>query len=183
MSSPADFTYGLWDCMGDMGVCIHGCFCLPCLMCENQARVEGEECGCKQCCFPMLEFNTRQFIRRRKHMRDECCYDCCVFWACAPCVICQDARELKEGFGYPPSDEYYYGKGHEKPAAPVEPVKPMEPAQPLQPVAGYPQQPYAQPGYAPPPPGYAQPAPQPYAANQPAPVPPGYAAPPPPPPY
>ena len=110
MSVPAEFSHGLFSCMGDMGVCLQGCFCTPCLMCKNQALVEGDSCGLKQCCFPMLEFNTRQFIRRRKHMQEECCYDCCVFWCCAPCFICQDARELKEGFGLAPANEGYFGK-------------------------------------------------------------------------
>ena len=126
MSGPAEFSTGLCGCFDDFGVCLYGCFCTTCLMCQNQAKVEGTKCGCRQACCPLFEYNTRQIIRRRKNMNEECCVDCMTVGYFLPLVVCQDARELNNGFGLPLPNEGYWGQI----------VNPVNPATQV----GYPQQ-------------------------------------------
>lgn len=96
-------------------------------------------------------------------MPKSCCADCLGFMFCTPCMICQDNKELKAGFGLPPNTEYYAGTA---PAQGNEMQQNLMQGQYQQP-QGYQQPPqgYQQPpqGYQAPPQGYQAP-PQGYAA-------------------
>ena len=84
------------------------------------------------------------------NMNEECFSDCCAMMCCLSLFTCQDARELKAGFGLPPPTEGYYEnvKGALQQQASQPPPQPQ----------GY----YAPPqqGYPAPPQGYAAPPPQ-----------------------
>ena len=148
----ADFSTGLLSCFADTGICCYTYFCPFCQAADNWGKIRGKNCGLDDCCFLPLPYWTRQFIRTRKHMDEACFTDCLVMCCCTSCEICQEARELKNGFGLPPPTEYYYSPNR----------------QPLmENKDGYQAAPQ---GYAPPPPqGYAPPPPQGYAPAPPAP--------------
>ena len=155
MSSAADFSSSLFDCCQDSGVCIYTCFCGWCQASTNWAKIRGKNhCGCEDCSLLPAPFWTRQFIRTRKHMEEKCMSDCCVFCFCTPCEICQEAREIKNGFGIPPPTEYYWSRTNQ----PLIDNKEIYAQSPQ----GYapPPPPPAPQGYAPPPQGYAQPPPE-----------------------
>lgn len=166
---PATYQYTLLGCCQDASVMTYACFCCPCQLAHNWAAVTNQECAFEHVICMSSPYWTRQFLRRRRHMEKELVGDCLALTCCCPCFICQDSREIANGYIDFPESEFYYGE-QKKPKQ-----KPQNPPNQPQP---YPQQPYAAPpqGYAPPPQqGYAPP-PQPY--GQPGyDAPPGYAVP------
>ena len=110
MSQAADYGSGLFDCFSDIPSCLYGTFLIGCLNADNTAKIEGVGCGFRHLYCPVSPINNRQWIRRRKHMREEFLKDCCVICCCTCCAICQDSRELRNGFGISPPNEYYFGQ-------------------------------------------------------------------------
>lgn len=110
MSSAADFGTELFDMMVDTNLCLYTAFCCPCSIASNWSIAMDQQCGIIQCLCAQNPYYTRQLIRTRKHMKRDCGYDCLVFTFCQCCAICQDGRELKNGFGKPTKEEYYFGE-------------------------------------------------------------------------
>ncbi|CAF4124369.1 unnamed protein product [Rotaria sordida] len=99
----AAWSTGLFDCFDDCGVCLYGYCCAPCLFGENAEKIDGSNCcgscclwyllaQCSLCC--LIHMGKRQALRNRYGL-DEDCNDCLATTFCAPCAICQEARELK----------------------------------------------------------------------------------------
>jgi len=75
------------------------------MMSKNKAEVDGRECTCLDCfCIwcgtgGAIEYFTRQQIRSKFGYDYHSCTDCLLLCLCTHCVICQDARELKNKAG------------------------------------------------------------------------------------
>lgn len=96
-----DYSTGLLSCFSDCGICVQTCFC-PCVTkMMNTSRVHDQECDCDSCCICNSAYWDRQLLRARKNMVQDKCGDCCVCCFCRPCMLCQDAREIKRGFSEP----------------------------------------------------------------------------------
>ncbi|CAF1302528.1 unnamed protein product [Adineta steineri] len=94
---------GLFDCFNDSSICLYGCFCTPCLYGKNAEKIDGSSCcnsGClwylmsgwSLCC--LTHMPKRKALRNRFDLQEDC-NDCVATTFCAPCAICQEARELK----------------------------------------------------------------------------------------
>ncbi|XP_073425975.1 cornifelin homolog B-like [Dendrobates tinctorius] len=80
------------ECCKDIGVCLCGTFCPLILACKVAS--DFGEC----CCLPMVGgtmLALRTGIRERYHIPGTICNDCVCLTCCAPCTLCQMARELK----------------------------------------------------------------------------------------
>ncbi|XP_075696396.1 cornifelin homolog B-like [Rhinoderma darwinii] len=88
----SQWTSDVNDCFNDMGVCLCGTFCVPCLAC----RVASDYGEC--CCLPIVGgavLALRTGLRERHHIPGTICNDCVCLTFCGPCTLCQMARELK----------------------------------------------------------------------------------------
>lgn len=84
----------LCGCCSDCGIC---CLTIWCPMCQaslNWAHSRDDECDCCHCLMCVHPLWTRDNIRKIRHSEPSKCGDCCVYCFCAPCAICQDAREI-----------------------------------------------------------------------------------------
>ncbi|CAF3342508.1 unnamed protein product [Rotaria socialis] len=99
----AAWNTGLFDCCSDGGICLYGWCCAPCLYGENAEKIDGSSCfgscciwyllaQCSLCC--LVHMGKRQTLRDRFGLAEDCS-DCVATTFCAPCAICQEARELK----------------------------------------------------------------------------------------
>ena len=113
MSAPAQFSTGLFDCLNDLPLCIFTCFCPYCSNSVNWSMIRGDECNLEYFLCPTAPYWTRQFIRSRKHMEKARFSDAVEMVCCTECFICQDGRELKNGFGVPPPSEHYWSRNSE----------------------------------------------------------------------
>jgi Cys-rich protein (TIGR01571 family) len=94
---------GLFDCCDDCGICCYGCWCTGCLYAENATRIDGSDYteAYEIYCSPRWGFSSPKIIDNRRALRDkyglaeEPCDDSLVILCCAPCSVCQAARELK----------------------------------------------------------------------------------------
>ncbi|CAF1395598.1 unnamed protein product [Rotaria sp. Silwood1] len=99
----AAWNSGLFDCFNDCGICLYGYCCTPCLFGENAERIDGSSC-CGSCCLwyllsgfslcCLIHMSKRRALRNRFSLEEDC-NDCLATTFCAPCAICQEARELK----------------------------------------------------------------------------------------
>ncbi len=97
------FLGGLFDCFNDVGICIYGWCCPPCLYGENAEKIDGSSCCGQACAWCLLaecslcwliHMGKRESLRRRYGLQEDC-NDCLATAFCAACAICQEARELK----------------------------------------------------------------------------------------
>ncbi len=95
---------GLYNCFDDWRICCYGCWCTACLYGENAVQIDGsdyDEACCIYCCsgqtpcavIPLID--NRRTLRLKYGLAEEPCDDCLVIFCCAPCAVCQAARELK----------------------------------------------------------------------------------------
>ena len=95
----------LFGCFNDMGSCLYGFCCLPCLFGTNAEKVDGTTCVGMCCAYMLLtecylcglpHYVTRKKLREKFNLEeDEQCNDILTVIFCSPCGICQEARELK----------------------------------------------------------------------------------------
>lgn len=95
-----DFRTGLMDCTADMGICmtVFCCWETGCPSANSWALSRHENCGMCHWCAQPHPLWTRANIRKMntgRHDEADYCSDWFVYCLCAPCAICQDARELK----------------------------------------------------------------------------------------
>jgi Cys-rich protein (TIGR01571 family) len=94
-----DFQNGLFGCFGNCCVCICTWFC-PCYVAGKIAEKVGESCIlCALVMFcPIANIicrgTIRQKVREQKGIPGTFCKDILIVWCCAPCAICQEAREV-----------------------------------------------------------------------------------------
>lgn len=94
---------GLFDCFSDSRICLYGCCCTPCLFGENAEKIDGSSCFNAGCLWYLMSgwgLCCLTHMGKRKALRDrfnlpENCNDCVATTFCAPCAVCQEARELK----------------------------------------------------------------------------------------
>jgi len=94
---------GLCDCFDDCRICCYGCWCTACLYGENAQQIDGsdyDEACLIYCCSGNLVaglsvIDNRRALRYKYGLPEEPCDDCLVIICCAPCSVCQAARELK----------------------------------------------------------------------------------------
>ena len=103
--APQEWRYGLFSCFDDIGTCLYGCLCGPCLIGDNGGKM-GRSCF-GDCCTAYLCINflggdcfgptvtQRTDIRRRANLQESGCGECMVGWCCFPCAACQHANEIK----------------------------------------------------------------------------------------
>jgi len=90
------WSSGLMDCFTDFPLCIKGWLCLPCLMQQNSAALDGDEPLCGGfCCYPANIFKNRLQSKSVFGIEYNCFADCLTPWCCGPCSECQIAREIK----------------------------------------------------------------------------------------
>ncbi|KAH0793431.1 putative Cys-rich domain containing protein [Histomonas meleagridis] len=90
-----DYSGGTFGCFKDIKICLYGCFCAACLNGENHSKIRSEDCTICHCIEPIAPYWIRKGVlsKKGKDTNDNCA-DCLITCFCAPCVICQDAREL-----------------------------------------------------------------------------------------
>ena len=89
------YRNSLFGCLSDIGICLYGSLCSSCLNSDNLARVRKEECTiCHLICI-VQPFWVRQMLKKERSMETNFFSDCLVTTLCAPCAICQDAREIR----------------------------------------------------------------------------------------
>jgi len=95
---------GLCDCFDDWDICCYGCWCTARLYAQNAQQINGTNyddayytylnSGPDAC--PWVPVTaTRRALRKKYGLPEEPCDDCRVIFWCAPCSVCQAARELK----------------------------------------------------------------------------------------
>jgi len=94
-----EFTTSLFDCFSDFGSCLLACCCPTCAFAKNKAAADGRPCDiCDALCYPS-EWFTRKQLKSKFGIKEvgewNDCLLCVVFCFCAPCLTCQDSRELK----------------------------------------------------------------------------------------
>jgi len=111
-----DFSFDLFGCLDDPMTCIFAWF-LPCTIYgKNKSRLEhlqqgqvhpdgGEILGPDTITYGALTFccqlgwiigmQNREAIRQRYHIRGDPATDCLLSWACAPCTLTQQSREIE----------------------------------------------------------------------------------------
>lgn len=95
------YSTGLLDCFSDFGICVQTTFC-PCVTTAlNTAKSHDRDCGCDSLLICNNPYWDRQLIRERKDIGGDVCSDICACLFCYPCFLCQDAREIKDGFDQP----------------------------------------------------------------------------------
>jgi Cys-rich protein (TIGR01571 family) len=90
---------GLCDCCSDCGICLLGCFALPCLYGRNNSKLDGSNCFCSclsyvLCCGPIQHCCFRSKIRNLYGIKGSSCNDICATFICCFCAVCQEAREI-----------------------------------------------------------------------------------------
>ncbi|UJR19102.1 hypothetical protein I4U23_022233 [Adineta vaga] len=94
----------LFGCFDDIPLCCCGYWCSPCLFGINVEKIDGSSCvGCglaygvsslfALCWIPHMF--KRKVLRDKYNLKAEPCHDCLVSAFCAPCSLCQEAREIK----------------------------------------------------------------------------------------
>ena len=101
--APQEWKTGLFGCFSDMGSCLMTC-CCPCVQYgQNYEAMNGEGCFAQGAIFAVLAYcglsccihkDFRAGLRNKYNL-DEGCGDCLTTCFCAPCAICQEAREIK----------------------------------------------------------------------------------------
>jgi len=153
--SMSEFHSSIFGCFEDISSCLCG-ICFPCLLqCKNWAEAREESCGLPHICCPVCEYWTRQHLRDRNGMNQDCFTDVLCLCICYPCVVCQDAREAaylnRNGIGQKKNLKEKKSKKDKQQTIVIAGQQPvyMAPPPAYAPQPSYPQ------GYAPPPPGYA----------------------------
>jgi len=102
---------GMWaapfcGCIDDCETCCLGWWA-PCVLYgQNKEAITGDDCATQGgiflalciifppaiCCWASP---TRTTLRRAYDLPEAPCNDCCVYWCCQGCALCQEARELK----------------------------------------------------------------------------------------
>lgn len=95
---------GLFDCFSDLNICWYGCWCTARLYAQNASNIGVSNyddayytymsSGPDACPWTSVTA-TRQAFRQKFDLPEEPCDDCKVIFWCAPCSVCQAARELK----------------------------------------------------------------------------------------
>ncbi|NP_001086327.1 cornifelin homolog B [Xenopus laevis] len=91
-SNSSQWNSDVFDCCEDMGTCLCGTF-VPCILACKVSKDYGE-CCCLPCLFGSV-LAVRTGIRERYHIEGSICNDWVCLSFCAPCTLCQMARELK----------------------------------------------------------------------------------------
>ena len=96
-----DYSTGLCGLCDDVGICVQT-ICCPCItQTLNTTALHDREFGCDSLVMFNNPYWDRQLLRERKGMKLDRCGDCCVCSFCYPCMLMQDAREIKAGLGEP----------------------------------------------------------------------------------
>ncbi len=95
---------GLFDCFKDWEICCYGCWCTARLYAKNAVQINGSNyddayftymnSGEDACPWIPVTANRRA-LREKYGLPEKPCDDCSVIFFCAPCAVCQAARELK----------------------------------------------------------------------------------------
>ncbi|CAL1528093.1 unnamed protein product [Lymnaea stagnalis] len=81
------------DCCQDQNICCCGTFCYGCLAC--QVSTDMGESFCVPFCVSGWLTTLRTKMRTEQNIAGSVLDDCCAVCFCAPCVLCQLAREIK----------------------------------------------------------------------------------------
>jgi len=104
MAAPAviganEYTYGLFGCFGDCGICIMS-WLFPCYIVGKNAEFFGEDCGTAGClalcCGFPYELIIRNRLRTLRNIQGTMTMDILMWACCGCCALIQDAREIEE---------------------------------------------------------------------------------------
>ena len=101
-----DWSVGLFDCFGDLGLCCDVYFCGLCQMSrQHDALLNGRQdsfngavccglfcCSWAQCCHIMY---LRGALRAHHGLQGNTFTDCLAALFCGPCTVCQTHKQLK----------------------------------------------------------------------------------------
>ncbi|KAK3286270.1 hypothetical protein CYMTET_6164 [Cymbomonas tetramitiformis] len=82
-------------CFGNCESCLYVTCCGPCALGHMAALLHGRECDICDCVNSPLPYVLRKSLKAKYGIPQDSCTDCCLSTCCAPCVICQDYRELQ----------------------------------------------------------------------------------------
>ncbi|XP_070535307.1 uncharacterized protein [Ptychodera flava] len=98
--SAKDWSFGLFGCFGDIGLCCMTYF-LPCVTAGRNAKAVGKPfpLHCLIFFVPILNMicqgKVRTMIRDERNIAGGPCGDIIVHWLCFLCALVQEARELQ----------------------------------------------------------------------------------------
>ncbi|NXO63115.1 PLAC8 protein, partial [Phainopepla nitens] len=84
---PGEWQTGLLDCCSDIGVCLCGAFCFPCLA----GQVAGDM---SECCLCGTSVALRTMYRTRYNIPGSILGDFFSTFLCSPCALCQLKRDI-----------------------------------------------------------------------------------------
>jgi len=100
-----DYLESLCGCLNDAHICCYGCWCCCCLYGQNAAKIDNHSTCLTHCCAYSLmsligcccfiHAVERGQLREKYGLEEHVCGDCFITCCCAPCAICQEAREIK----------------------------------------------------------------------------------------
>jgi len=90
-----EWKESLFGCFNNMGICLYGCCCLPCLYGRNAEKLDGQSCfgqccmyyclsACGCCC--LIHKSRRELLRTKYHLREDPS-DFIATCCCAPCML------------------------------------------------------------------------------------------------
>lgn len=99
-----DFTPGLFDCFGDLQLCLHVTCCSACRAAHTFSITGAIDYGLsivlQTCCAPFFCFIggiwLRPKVRTTLGLEPDGCKDCLLWTFCLPCVVGQEALEVDE---------------------------------------------------------------------------------------
>jgi Cys-rich protein (TIGR01571 family) len=93
-----EFQHGVFGCFDNCTVCIITYF-VPCYTAGKVAEKVGDSCllHCILTLVPVVGIVCRTLVRgkvrQQKNIAGSTIADCCVHLFCAPCALCQEAKE------------------------------------------------------------------------------------------
>jgi len=96
----SQWDHGIFECFGDIKVCLLSWICGTCQVAQQKATVEGHDCGigdlipvlcCPLCCM----ISVRGKIREKYGIEGSLVSDILCAWGCAICAVTQQTRQLE----------------------------------------------------------------------------------------
>ncbi|MEW5313361.1 MAG: hypothetical protein WDW38_004934 [Sanguina aurantia] len=144
----APWTTGLFACCDDLGICLCGCFCTPCLFGYNTNALTGRDC-CGACClYSFFTFcgclcdgfcgdfmqdyvgaRVRSQIRMKYGLMEDPCADFVTHMCCPHCALCQMYGQQPQQQQYAPQQQQQYAPQQQQQYAPQQQQQQYPPQQ------------------------------------------------------
>eukprot|EP00823_Brevimastigomonas_motovehiculus_P007203 TRINITY_DN61_c0_g1_i1.p1 TRINITY_DN61_c0_g1~~TRINITY_DN61_c0_g1_i1.p1 ORF type:complete len:129 (+),score=14.73 TRINITY_DN61_c0_g1_i1:115-501(+) len=103
-----DFQTSLFGCLADPLGCCKTLICMPCVMANNSAKLDGYPGGAPfLCCYPCSSVKSRMQCRSKFLIKQDFVGDCLVGCFCPCCSECQVQREITDVDAHKGSENAY----------------------------------------------------------------------------